>query len=446
MEKRRYGLFTAVTMIVGIVIGSGIFFRSHHILNYTNGNVAQGILVFCIAAMAIIFGCLTIDNLAALTDKPGGFITYLDQYVGKRAASAFGWFQCFIYYPTLSVVISWVVGRFMSLLFGWELALLGQVLVGFAWFAICFGFNILSGILGGFFQNFSTIMKIIPLIVIGLLGFIFGNPAEAVFNTGQAVATEATRFGWIAAIGPISFSFDGWVISTSVAFEVKDSRKTVPRAMVIAPLCILALYLLYFIGISSYLGPEQVMALGDDSVYVAAQQLFGTGIAASAVLMLVVISVMGTVNGIILGYVRIPYSLALRGMLPGAKWLSKMNDKVNMPINSGIFAMIIALIWWFIHYFTTYFGILGNSNIADIAIAFGYLLYTVLYVTVIILWRKGVIKGIRKGLLFPVLATLGALFILIGGLQNPNFFVFVIICAISLLGGFFFIRTEKIKK
>ena len=64
MKKNEYGLFTAITMIVGIVIGSGIFFKSDNILVATDGSIALGVLVFCIAAIAIIFGSLTISQLA----------------------------------------------------------------------------------------------------------------------------------------------------------------------------------------------------------------------------------------------------------------------------------------------------------------------------------------------------------------------------------------------
>ena len=72
MQQSRYNLFTAIALIVGVVIGSGIFFRSDNILVATGGNVFLGILVFVIAAISIVFGCLTIAELAARTDRPGG--------------------------------------------------------------------------------------------------------------------------------------------------------------------------------------------------------------------------------------------------------------------------------------------------------------------------------------------------------------------------------------
>ncbi|WP_206458603.1 APC family permease [Anaerovorax sp. IOR16] len=435
-QKRQYGLFTSIAMIVGIVIGSGIFFKSDNILVYTQGNVMLGILLFCIAAFAIIFGSLSISQLASLTDNPGGFITYAEEFVSPRFGAAFGWFQVFIYYPSLVVVVSWVIGIYMSQLFGWDLGLNGQVLIGILWFILCFAYNTLSAKIGGYFQNASTIIKLIPLFVIAISGLLFGEPAN-VFNNPSPEAANATKsLLWMAGIGPIAYSFDGWIIATAVAHEVKDSKKNMPRALVAAPLFILGCYLLYFIGICSAVGTDQVMALGDGSAIAACNSLFGENIA-KLFMVFVVISVMGTVNGIILGYIRIPYSLSLKEALPIPS-LKKVNESFNIPIYSSLFCFIITLIWWAIHYFTMRYNILANSDVSEIAIVVSYILYIVLYYQVFRLWKKGQIQGVIKGIVFPVLATMGSLFIMIAGLQNPLFLIYVFICFLGLLGGWIF--------
>ena len=73
-------------MIVGIVIGSGIFFKSDDVLIYTNGNVVLGVIVFCVASIAIIFGSLAIAQLAMRTDEPGGIVSYAEKFVGMGTA------------------------------------------------------------------------------------------------------------------------------------------------------------------------------------------------------------------------------------------------------------------------------------------------------------------------------------------------------------------------
>jgi len=445
MHKRHYGLPTAITMIVGIVVGSGIFFRSDDVLGYTGGNVGLGVLVFCIAAFAIVFGCLTINNLAQISDAPGGALAYAGEFIGKRFGTAFGWFQTFIYYPALGVVVAWVVGIYVDLLFGLNLSMEGQMLVGFAWYVICFAYNIISPRFGGAFQNASTVIKLIPLILMGVLGIIFGQPLEALTHSVQAieggVSGGGIGWGWIAAIAPVAFSFDGWIISTSIAHEIRDSKKNLPIALVVGPLVILVLYLVYFVGISGFIGPDQVLALGDASVYEAATRLLGNW-GARIILTFVVISVMGTVNGIVLGFIRLPYSLAVQGHLPFSKTIAKTFGKADMPYWSGLFAFLLGLFWWLVHLFTMELNLLGNSNVSDIAIAMSYFLYIALYFKVHALYKKGTVKGKINGILFPILATLGSLFIVVGSMQNEFFIIFALICLIPMIAGFFFLKKH----
>ncbi len=443
-HKRHYGILTTVAMIVGIVIGSGIFYRADDILKETNGNVMLGMLLFCIAAFAIIFGCLTLSNLAALTDKPGGVITYFEEFASKRLASAFGWFQAFIYYPTLTTVISWVVGIYVCVLFDISVPaqymLLTQMGIGFAWFAICFAFNMLSAKAGGGFQSLSMIIKLVPLLLIAILGLLLGDPVAALTKPAPDLTRAVPALGWLAAIGPIAFSFDGWVVSTAIGFEIRDSKRSLPKALVFAPLFILAAYLAYFLGITSYIGTAEVMAQGNESVALAATKLFGS-FGAKALVVFVVISVMGTVNGVVLGGIRIPYSLALKGMLPGSQWLQKTNQH-GMPIHSGFFMIGVCLVWWVIHFLTMKYDPLGGHDVSELAIAISYLLYLALYYQVFRLWRAGKVKGIANGVVFPLLASLGALFILSGSLHGVTFLLYVLACLIPPVCGFFFNKAK----
>ena len=436
-QKREYSLFTAIAMIVGIVIGSGIFFKSDDMLNYTGGNVGLAVMVFCIAAFTIVFGCLTFSQLAALTDKPGGIVTYANEFIGKKWACLFGWFQVFIYYPSLTVLLAWVVGIYVGLTMGWELTFVQMIGIGLVWFFICFGYNIFSAKIGGLFQEATVIIKLIPLFAIAIGGLIFGDPIAAIQNPSPEAIEATTTLAWTAAIGPIAFSFDGWVISMIVSHEVKDAKRNVPRALVAAPLFILAAYLMYFLGICGYLGADQVMELGDSAVATAATNLIGPTFA-SIIFVFVTISVMGTSNGIILGYIRLPYSLALRNALPGSKSLKKIHPTLKMPVNSAIFAMGVCGVWWILHYLQNKYSLLINGDIAEIAIAMSYLLYIILYYQVFKLWRKGIIKGFRHGVVYPLLATIGSLFVLIGGLANPQFIIFVVICLIFVVGGYLY--------
>ncbi len=137
-NNKRYGLFTAIAMIIGICIGSGIFFKSDNVLVATGGSVALGAFVFALSAIAIVFGGLAMGQLASLTDKPGGIFTYFEQFASPRWACAFGWFQVFVYYPAITIVVSWVVGIYGSILFNIQASLEEQILIGLVFCALCF--------------------------------------------------------------------------------------------------------------------------------------------------------------------------------------------------------------------------------------------------------------------------------------------------------------------
>lgn len=438
MKKNEYGLFTAIAMIVGIVIGSGIFFKSDNILVATGGSIALGVLVFCLAAVAIIFGSLTISQLASRTEKSGGVIAYAEEHYSKSLACAFGWFQVFLYFPTIISVVSWVTGIYICLLFGIDGSLEVQVLIGAIIMASTFIINTLSAKLGGYFQNASTIIKIVPLILIAIAGLIFGDTSNVSFSH----ISEMQSIGWIAAIAPIAFSFDGWVVCASIGHEIKDSKKNLPKALIIAPIFILALYLLYFVGISIYIGPETVMSLGDAHVDLAANNLLGPW-GAKIILIFVIISIMGTVNGLTLGMIRLPHSLAQRNMFPKSEKVKEINEKLGMPVNSAIVAFVIAFIWFVVHYITTKFSLMPNGDISEISITMSYVLYILLYIKVFNLGTKGEVTGIFNARINPILAILGSLMILFGSMGNKMFWIHAVFCAIVLLAGIIFAKRQE---
>ncbi|MCR1888223.1 MAG: APC family permease [Longibaculum muris] len=429
-KHEKYSLLTAITMIVGTCIGSGIFFKSDNILIATNGSIMLGVILFVLAAIAIIFGSLSVGELAAKTNEPGGLVTYAQEFVNAKTACGFGWFLTFIYYPTIAVVVSWVIGVYVDILFHLQASLELQMIIGFIFLSICFVYNILLPKLGAIFQDVSTFIKMLPLLLLGILGILFGDPLAGLGDIGPTTLLSSS---WIMALGPIAYSYDGWIVATSIAHEVKDAKKAMPKALTIAPLIVLAIYTLYFVGITSYLGVDQVMALGDAHVSVAASALLGNTFA-KMIVVFVIISVMGTVNGLVTGYMRMPYSLALRkGMFLWEAQLKKVDEKLDIPVYSAIFAFVVCTIWMVIHYLCTRFNILPNSDVSEIAISMAYMLYIVLYYQVYQLYRRKEIKSFFKGVICPFLATLGSFIILSGGMQSQYFIYYLFICGLVYL-------------
>ena len=437
-ENKKYGLLTSITMIMGIVIGSGIFFKADDVLSYTNGNMLLGILIFVIAAIAIIFGCLSISLLATKTDKPGGIISYAEEFVNKETSSAFGWFQVFLYMPALIAIVGFISALYIFQLFGIDASSLQMVILGTIIFSVIFLLNILSSKLGGYFQNIAMLFKLIPLILIVIFGFVKGNPVEVLNADVNALKEGAVGLGILAAFGPIAFSFDGWVVSTSISNEIKNSKRNLPLALIISPILVLILYVLYFIGISVLVGPEEVLSLGNESLNKAANIIFGN-FGAKAILIFVIISVLGTCNGLILGFIRLPHSLAIRNMLPFSKTISQKKSNGTL-LNSAIFCYILALIWMVIHYFYDKSGLPGD--IGEIAITVSYFNYSILYITIIKLTVKGEIKNKFMGYFCPIMAMIGSIIILLGGISNKLFIYYVLICLSVMLIGYLYTKFK----
>lgn len=420
-NKQTYGLFTTISMIVGIVIGSGIYFRADDILNYTNGDLILGMVVLSLGACCIIFGSLTISKLASIKINSGGVVGYFEEYTSKKIAAGFGWFQLFMYYPAISVVVSWVGVIYICILFNIELNFLTQVVIS-SLISICFIFlNYFSRKIGGYFQNITLVIKMIPLLLIALFGIIFG---KSYHNTNSFIQNfELNKLNWLSALVPIAYSYDGWVIGLSISKEVKNYRKNVSRALILSPIIILFTYLLYFYGITNILGSEHILAAKDSSVIDAANKLFGHYIG-NFVNVIIVISILGVLNGINLAGIRMPQALAEKGFIPDFG-ISKINEKYQLSLKSTFLFVLLIIIWSITHYITLNYNVFNGRDVSEITIVFGYCTYVILYLKVIKLIKNNQIKKTLSGYLIPALAIVGSMIILIGSLITQ--FVYVLL-------------------
>lgn len=443
-KKEHYGLFTATTMIVGIVIGSGIFFKSDDVLRYTGGNTLLGVLVLCIGALSIIFGSLTITELSIRTKKNGGIVGYFEDFISPKAGSAFGWFQTFVYYPTINAVIAWVAAIYFFSFIHVKASLEMQVLFGFFIFSFIYGMNLLSYRFGGYFQNISTVIKLIPLILIASVGLFWNNAAPAIPADVSIIPRTDVGFKWVAALAPIAYFFDGWIITTSITNEVKNPKKNMPLALIIGPIIVLSVYLLYFLGLNRMLGSEYIMSTGNEAVNMVGTLLFGQ-YGATILLAFVIIAVIGVINGISLGSIRLPQALASKNMLPNSDKIAKIDPKYEISLRSGLISYVITVIWMFLHYLTQKSGILHSSDISEISIVFSYSCYTILYLKVIRMKKENIITSIFKGVICPSLALCGSAIILIGGIVSNPFYVicFIVFCSLVCLAGYLYSATKK---
>ena len=110
--ERKYGLFTAICLIVGTVVGSGVFFKGQNILNATGGNLGLGVIAWLLGAAIMIFCILAFSSMATKYEKVSGVVDYAEATVGPKYGYFMGWFTATIYFPSMTAVLAWVSAMF----------------------------------------------------------------------------------------------------------------------------------------------------------------------------------------------------------------------------------------------------------------------------------------------------------------------------------------------
>lgn len=445
--EKHYGLFTTISMIVGICVGSGIFFKADNILILTHGNVFLSVLVFIIAALCVALGSITIAQLSVRTNASGGIVAYFDEFISKAFGNGFGWFYLAVYYPTILSVVAWVAGLYSLQLLGLPSNLELEMLIGLIFIICAFAMNYLSTTLAGRFQNLTTIGKLVPLIGIGLVSFFWADPSQTTQVTETVAASGQSSFSWIAAIIPVAFSFEGWIVATSIAPEVKNPHRTMPLALLLGPIIVLAIYLAYFIGIINIGGVDDILTLGDGIVSVIGMRLLGS--AGDKILTaFILLAVTGVINGLTLGFIRLPQAMALRGFIPNSEKVKRINFRRGLSLPSVKIAFGLTMVWMIVHYFVQKNLLLGAGDISEIAIVFNYVGYILLYVEVIKLSLAGEIPNKWLGIVVPSLAIVGSLMIIIGGyVSNPTYLpFFLLFCFVVSVAGYIYNKRQDNKE
>ena len=458
--ERKYGLFMAVCMVLGIVIGSGVFFKAQDILSYTGGNVLLGVLAWIIGGIIMIICSLVFANFATKYEKINGVVDYAEAIMGKKYAYIVGWFMATIYYPAMTGVLAWVSARYTLVLFGSSDITGGLCLALAAFYLVAiYALNNLSPKLSGKFHVSATVIKMIPLgvmIVFGLIiGLINGNTVEAFKTSISDMSNTGSIFRAIVAA---AFAYEGWIIATSINSEIKNSKKNLPLALVIGSMIIMFVYVVYFIALTGGASSDSLITEGSTKAFV---NLFGN---AGAVLLnaFVVISCLGTLNGLMIACSRGMYSIALRSKSAKNEVLTQVDPLTNMPTNSGIVGLLFASFWLFYFYGANLqpkpiFGLFSFDS-SELPIVTVYLLYVPMFIKYIIRERKGETK---KNLILTGLACAASLFMVVcavyahgivpfknaqasGNFQFP--ILFYLIMFIVIMSGSLFFNKDLLKK
>lgn len=459
--QKRYGLLTAICMVVGIVIGSGVFFKAQTILQKTGGNMPLGILAWIIGGVIMLTCLLAFSVMAQKFEKVNGIVDYAEACVGSKYAYYVGWFLTIIYYPCLTSVLSWLSARY-TLVFITSIApdfpllglgaaagaetVLGPECMSLAMFYMCcvYAVNALSPKLAGKLQVSTTIIKLIPLFLMAVVGIIVGLANGTLannFNTLADVGTTSTN-PLFASVCATAFAYEGWIIATSINAELKDAKKNLPRALVIGAIIIIATYIFYYVGVA---GGATNQELIDSGATVAFINVFGN-VLGNILNLFIAISCIGTMNGLMLGCVRGLYSIAVRGRGPAPHVFSQIDKETNMPHNSAIVGLLLCGFWGLYFFLANLAGTWSGPFVFDSSELPIITIY-MLYLPIFVMWiKKATDETAMRRYVLPLLAICGSLFMIYASIMGHGIacFWYLIVFAAVMAVGFAFSKEKPI--
>ena len=439
MEK-RYTLPVAIAVVVGTVIGSGIFFKAEAVLTKTGGNLSIGILAFIIMGVVMIISACTFGIVAQSHEGVEGLVGFAKASCGKTFSYYVGWFMAIIYYPSLVGVLSWLPARYFGVLMGWDDAVIGGRTLALAggFMIVTYTMNALAPKLAGKFAICTTVIKLVPLLLMAVVGTIVGlSNGMTSFNFSNIVTEMPFTEALFGAIVSLAFAFEGWICATTIGPELKDSKKNLPRALLIGTVIVAIVYVVYYIGLGGAVESEVMMQGGEAGAKIAFQNIFGQ-VGGAAIFVFVVISCWGTCNGLTMAATRGMFDLATESGSPKLAMFKTVDPATGMASNSAVLGLLMSVLWLLYFYFGTILNSFGPVmfDSSELPIITLYALYIPIYIA---LMKRSDLSAFR-GKVMPVLAILCSVFMVFAAIYSHKWNVawyLGLFLIIEIIGSFF---------
>lgn len=403
---RGLGLFDSVMVVVGVMIGSGIFIVSAE-MSREIGSAGWLLVAWTFAGVLTVAGALSYGELAAMMPQAGGMYIYLREAFSPLWGFLYGWTLCTVIQTGTIAAVAIAFARFSGVLFPWiseDHYLIAPIHISQG-YAVSFSTAQLVAIVlialltwtnsrgleyGKIVQNTFTVAKTAALGALILLGLTLGWHASAVHDnfshlwTARGVSPIAggleatTAFGLLVALcvsqtGSL-FSADSWHDITFAAGEVKDPRRTLPLALAIGTITVIVLYLLANVAYLVSLPLSAIQAAPSDRVATAVLRTifptFGAGLMAAAIM----VSTIGCVNALTLAGARTYYAMSKDGLFfRGVGTLNRARVPGTSLLIQGLWAAFLVIPRTYNASTNTY----GNlySNLLEYVISAGLIFY-----------------------------------------------------------------------
>jgi len=358
---KALGLYTTIAIVVGAVIGSGIFKKPSVMAMYL-GSPELVMLIWVVAGLITLAGALTNAEIAGMITETGGQYMFFRKMYGDLTAYLYGWALLSVIQTASIASIAYVFAEYSEYFFvlprlseeienGFRLYM---PFIGVIYPLKNIGVKSLTSIViisltianyfgvkhGGRIANFFTTTKVVAILLLIFAGFAFGNGSLDNLTRDIPDFTFAgfgIVGGVVAALSAAFWAYDGWNNVTYIAGEVKNPARNIPLALSIGTVIVIVVYLLINLSVF-YVLPIESAAQSGLVAADAAQRALGP-IAGGIVTALVMVSTFGTANGTIMVSARVYFAMARKKVFFSG--LGQVHDKYRTPAN----ALILQCIW-----------------------------------------------------------------------------------------------------
>lgn len=428
--NRSLGLISSLSLVIGTVIGSGIFFKQAAVLDYAHStNLA--LVAWLVGGLITMASGLTIAEIGSQMPHTGGLYVYLEKIYGKFWGFLAGWMQIIVYGPTLIAALGSYLATLLVAFF--DLPKTSTPLLAVIVIALIAAFNLLSNRYGAAFQVITTIGKLLPIAAIIIFGLLFGK-ANA-FNQVATTSGSVSFNGFGMAILATLFAYDGWVLIANMGGEIKNPQKLLPKAIVLGIGLVLIIYMLVTAGIFRVVPASLIHRLGDQAAAHFATIAFGQ-VGGKLLNIGIIISIAGCINGKVMTFPRIMYAMAKNDELPFSKQLAYLNKRMRTPMVATLTVCSIAALMAVT---------VDADRLSELCIFTIYLFYVLAFFGLFKLRRLKTASPFRVPLypFTPIVAILGGVFVLVSELNSDLTGVLASIFFVALGIPVYLIKCKK---
>ncbi len=340
---RRIGLWTAVAILVGTTIGSGIFRSPAGIATKLPGPLPF-LSIWVVGGIFALCGALTLAEVSSAYPKTGGIYVFVREGWGRLSAFLFGWAELAMIRAAALGATSTTFAEYFTRVSGHDPSLApysGYVhYIAAAAILITALVNYVGVKTAGAVQNVTTIAKVGGLLFIVLFAFFLGLPETGGHYIPAAPPGSFTLSGFGLALVSVLWVYDGWADVSFVAGEVENPRRNLPRSLIIGTCAIIVIYLLANLGYLAVLSVQEISASRLVAADVADKLVGPVGVAFVGIV--VMISTFGGLNGSMFTGPRVLFAMADDKLL--FSWMAKVHPRFHTPhVSIAVVALMAAI-------------------------------------------------------------------------------------------------------